>query len=118
MISLLSLSTDLNVLDFVLFSSIQALQYKASRNTIDDLMKCVEKAIDNLDRETLDNVSKISNSWNQLCWFKDKICTSITSNFQVKDAFCLAEYVSKNPWTKLYNSSSKFHIQLCSIVLN
>lgn len=49
-------SPDLNVLDLGFFNSIQALQHKASPNTIDELIECVQNAFNDLDRETVDNV--------------------------------------------------------------
>lgn len=49
-------SPDLNILDLGFFNSIQSLQHEASPKTIDDLIKCVQDAFDELGTETLDDV--------------------------------------------------------------
>ena len=48
-------SPDLNVLDLVFFSAIQALQHQQSPSNVDKLIECVESVFWSLKSETLDN---------------------------------------------------------------
>lgn len=49
-------SPDFNVLNLGFFNSIQALQYQYAPKTIDDLVECVQRAFDDLEWTSLDDV--------------------------------------------------------------
>lgn len=54
MAGLFNFSQDLNILNHGFFNVMQSLS-----NTVDELIECVEKAIDDLDRETLSNIANL-----------------------------------------------------------